>query len=132
MKTRRDLLPDSCSKCRFVEWKLDEKQYVCYCILLDEIINSVKYQNSRQLNCPLEMNNMKLYSVYRNDNVALYAYESAIVYAESPEAAVELLKDYVDKNVLAHNDEVWGNFDVTVEEIPLDRPKIIVQAYRVS
>ena len=61
MKTRRDLLPDSCSKCRFVEWKLDEKQYVCYCILLDEIINSVKYQNSRQLNCPLEMNNMKLY-----------------------------------------------------------------------
>jgi len=23
MKTRRDLLPDSCSKCRFVEWKLD-------------------------------------------------------------------------------------------------------------
>ena len=75
---------------------------------------------------------MKLYSVYRNDNVALYAYESAIVYAESPEAAVELLKDYVDKNVLAHNDEVWGNFEVTVEEIPLDRPKIIVQAYRVS
>ena len=75
---------------------------------------------------------MKLYSVYRNDNVALYAYEAAIVYAESPEAAVELLKDYVDKNVLAHNDEVWGNFDVTVEEIPLDRPKIIVQAYRVS
>lgn len=75
---------------------------------------------------------MKLYSVYRNDNVALYAYESAIVYAESPEAAVELLKDYVDKNVLAHNDEVWGNFDVTVEEIPLDRPKIIVQDYRVS
>ena len=75
---------------------------------------------------------MKLYSVYRNDNVALYAYESAIVYAESPEAAVELLKDYVDKNVLAHNDEVWGNFDVTVEEIPLDRPNIIVQAYRVS
>ena len=54
------------------------------------------------------------------------------MYAESPEAAVELLKDYVDKNVLAHNDEVWGNFDVTVEEIPLDRPKIIVQAYRVS
>ena len=132
MKTRRDLLPDSCSKCRFVEWKLDEKQYVCYCILLDEIINSVKYQNSRQLNCPLEMNNMKLYSVYRNDNVALYAYESAIVYAESREAAAELLKDYVDKNVLVHNDEVWGNFDVTVEEIPLDRPKIIVQAYRVS
>ena len=54
------------------------------------------------------------------------------MYAESPEAAVELLKDYVDKNVLAHNDEVWGNFDVTVEEIPLDRPKIFVQAYRVS
>ena len=127
MKTRRDLLPDSCSKCRFVEWKLDEKQYVCYCILLDEIINSVKYQNSRQLNCPLEMNNMKLYSVYRNDNVALYAYESAIVYAESPEAAVELIKAKHGK-VWSH----WGNFDVTVEEIPLDRPKIIVQAYRVS
>jgi len=67
-----------------------------------------------------------------NDNVALYESEPSIVYAESPEAAVELLKDYVDKNVLAHNDEVWGNFDVTVEEIPLDRPKIIVQAYRVS
>jgi len=62
MKTRSmsvDLLPDSCSKCRFLKWKLDEKQYSCYCILLDEKINLMKFSNSRPLNCPLERKRKK-------------------------------------------------------------------------
>ena len=129
MKTRRDLLPDSCSKCRFVEWKLDEKQYVCYCILLDEIINSVKYQNSRQLNCPLEMNNMKLYLVYRNGNVDLDEYESAIVVAESPEAVIEMLKTSLEEMHGEHQEELWGNFDVAIKEVSLEEPKIILKMF---
>jgi len=56
---------------------------------------------------------MKLFLVYRNDSVDYDEYESAIVVAESPEEAVDLLKE-------AHgvfNDNLWGNYDVTVEEI---------------
>ncbi len=72
---------------------------------------------------------MKLYLVHRNDSVDYDEYESAIVIAESPEAVIDLLKDSVIENFGAPKEEVWGNYDVTVKEINLDKPKIIMQLY---
>ncbi len=70
---------------------------------------------------------MKLYLVYRNGNVDLDEYESAIVIADSREAVIELLKANLEKRHGAGNEEMWGNFDVTITEILLDEPKIILQ-----
>lgn len=70
---------------------------------------------------------MKLYLVYRNGNVDLDEYESAIVIAESQEAVIELLKANLEKRHGAGNEEMWGNFDVTVKEVSLNERKIILQ-----
>jgi len=70
---------------------------------------------------------MKLYLVYRNDSVDYDEYGSAIVAAESPEEVIEILKDSVAENFGAPKEEVWGNYDVTVKEIVLDKPRIILQ-----
>jgi hypothetical protein len=70
---------------------------------------------------------MKLFLVYRNDNIGHDEYGSAIVAAESPEEVIEILKDSVAENFGAPKEEVWGNYDVTVKEIVLDKPRIILQ-----
>ena len=40
---------------------------------------------------------------------------------------IEILKDSVAENFGAPKEEVWGNYDVTVKEIVLDKPRIILQ-----
>jgi len=49
-----DNLPDSCSDCRLTQWSTDGKRTYCFCVVRDEMVNLIKYPNSRPLNCPLE------------------------------------------------------------------------------
>lgn len=70
------------------------------------------------------MKKMKTYFVTRNDEADLDEYDSAVVVAESPKAAVELIKAKHGK-VWSH----WGNFDVSVTEIVPDKPKIILESF---
>ena len=70
---------------------------------------------------------MKLYLVYRNDNVDLDEYESAIVVAESQEDAINMLKKSLEETHGEGKEEMWGNFDVTVKEVDLNEQKIILQ-----
>ncbi|MCE5305767.1 MAG: hypothetical protein ABFD00_01615 [Chloroherpetonaceae bacterium] len=70
---------------------------------------------------------MNLYLVYRNDNVDYDEYESAIVVAESPEAVIEMLKESLEEKFGEHQEELWGNFDVTIKEVDLNKPKILLQ-----
>jgi len=68
---------------------------------------------------------MKLFLVYRNGNVDLDEYESAIVVAESQEDAIKLLKETYAKY------PQWkylGNYDVTITEITLDEPQIVLES----
>ena len=70
---------------------------------------------------------MKLYLVYRNDSVDYDEYGSAIVAAESPEEAIELLKTSLEEKYGEGKEAMWGNFDVTVKEVDLNEQKIILQ-----
>jgi hypothetical protein len=60
---------------------------------------------------------MKLFLVYRNGIVDLDEYESAIVVAESPEDAIQMLKTSLEEKYGEGEEEMWGNFDVTVKEV---------------
>ena len=70
---------------------------------------------------------MKLYLVYRNGNVDLDEYESAITIAESPEDAIQLLKTSLEEKYGEGQEAMWGNFNVTVKEVDLNEQKIILQ-----
>lgn len=70
---------------------------------------------------------MNLYLVYRNGSVDLDEYESAIVVAESPEAVIEMLKTSLEEKYGAGQEAMWGNFDVTIKEVSLEEPKIILK-----
>jgi len=70
---------------------------------------------------------MKLFLVYRNGIVDLDEYESAIVVAESPEDAIQMLKTSLEEKYGEGEEEMWGNFDVTVKEVDLNEQKIILQ-----
>ena len=70
---------------------------------------------------------MKLFLVYRNGNVDLDEYESAIVVAESQEDAIQMLKASLEEMHGEHQEELWGNFNVTVKEVDLNEHKIILQ-----
>jgi len=70
---------------------------------------------------------MKLFLVYRNGIVDLDEYESAIVVAESPEDAIQMLKTSLEETYGEGQEEMWGNFDVTVKEVDLNEQKIILQ-----
>ena len=72
---------------------------------------------------------MNLYLVYRNGNVDLDEYESAIVVAESPEAVIEMLKASLEEMHGEGQEAMWGNFDVSVTEIVPDKPKIILESF---
>ena len=50
-----DNLPDSCSDCRLTQWSTDGKRTYCFCVVRDEMVNLIKYPNSRPLNCPLKL-----------------------------------------------------------------------------
>ena len=69
---------------------------------------------------------MNLYLVKRNDYVDYDEYNSAVVAAESPEEAVQILKDkYSSKYLLG-----WGKWDVTVTLIAPTEPGIIHESFR--
>ena len=70
---------------------------------------------------------MKLFLVHRNDSVDYDEYESAIVIAESQEDAIQMLKTSLEDKYGEGQEAMWGNFDVTITEILLDEPKIILQ-----
>jgi len=70
---------------------------------------------------------MNLYLVYRNGSVDLDEYESAIVVAESQEAVIEMLKASLEETHGEGQEEMWGNFDVTIKEVSLEEPKIILK-----
>ena len=70
---------------------------------------------------------MKLFLVYRNDSVDFDEYESAIVVAESPEDAIQMLKTSLQEKYGEGQEAMWGNFDVTVKEVSLEEPKIILK-----
>ena len=50
-----DKLPDSCTDCRLTQWSTDVNRMFCFCVVLDEMINLIKYPNSRPINCPLKL-----------------------------------------------------------------------------
>jgi len=50
-----DELPKSCYECRLTQWSTDGKRMYCFCVVLDEMINLIKYPNSRPINCPLKL-----------------------------------------------------------------------------
>ena len=52
-------------------------------------------------------------------------YNAAVVAAGSPEEAVELLKEVHG----VFNDNLWGNYDVTVDEIIPIEPEIILESW---
>jgi len=74
-----------------------------------------------------KVNEMKLYLVYRNDNIDYDEYESAIVVAESQEDAIQMLKASLEEKYGEGQEGMWGNFDVTVKEVSLEEPKIILK-----
>ena len=70
---------------------------------------------------------MKLYLVHRNDSVDYDEYESAIVIAESQEDAIQMLKTSLEETHGEGKEELWGNFNVTIKEVSLEEPKIILK-----
>ena len=67
----------------------------------------------------------RFYFVSRNDGCDIDQYNAAVVAAGSPEEAVDLLKE-------AHgvfNDNLWGNYDVSVDEIIPIEPEIILESW---
>jgi uncharacterized protein (UPF0128 family) len=71
---------------------------------------------------------MKFYLITRNDDVDYEQYDAAVVMAETPEAAIELIKN-------AHKDDspylkFWGDYDVSATEIIQTEPKIILESFR--
>ena len=54
-----DNLPDSCSDCRMTQWSTEGKRMYCFCVVRDEMVNLIKYPNSRPLNCPLKLKSDK-------------------------------------------------------------------------
>ena len=74
-----------------------------------------------------KVNEMKLYLVHRNDSVEYDEYESAIVVAESQEAVIEMLKASLEETHGEGQEAMWGNFDVTIKEVSLEEPKIILK-----
>ena len=72
---------------------------------------------------------MKLFLVYRNDNIGYDEYGSAIVAAESPEEVIEMLKTSLEEMHGEGQEAMWGNFDVTIKEVSLEEPKIILKMF---
>jgi len=70
---------------------------------------------------------MNLFVVYRNGSADLDEYESAIVVAESQEAVIEMLKASLEETHGEGQEAMWGNFDVTIKEVSLEEPKIILK-----
>jgi len=71
---------------------------------------------------------LKIFYVTRNDRYDYDEFDSAVVVAESPEKAIELLKlenKYDPKELW----QTWGHYNVTVEEVLPTEPKIVIQSF---
>jgi hypothetical protein len=68
---------------------------------------------------------MNIYLVSRNDSVRYDEYDAAVVAAESPEEAVQLLKNKHGINPTG----TWRNWDVTVTLIDNTNPRIILESF---
>jgi hypothetical protein len=69
---------------------------------------------------------MNIYLVERNDGVGYDQYDSAVVVAESPERAVELLKERHQSMAPWYP---WGRWDVTVTEIDSSNEHIVLESF---
>jgi hypothetical protein len=71
---------------------------------------------------------MNIYLVSRNDSVDYDQYDSAVVVAESPERAIEILKEAYQEyeRMLWH---AWGNWDVSVQSVSLDMEHIVIESF---
>ena len=72
--------------------------------------------------CPLEA----LYCGYPANK---YDIDQAIVVAESPETVIEMLKTSLEEMHGEGQEAMWGNFDVTIKEVSLEEPKIILKMF---
>jgi len=63
-----DNLPDSCSDCRMTQWSTEGKRMYCFCVVRDEMVNLIKYPNSRPLNCPLKRILLSVFILHLQNN----------------------------------------------------------------
>ena len=68
---------------------------------------------------------MKIYLVSRNDDVGYDEYDSAVVVAETPEAAINMLKE--KHGISSHY--LWKGFDVSVTEIIPSNEGVILESF---
>jgi hypothetical protein len=70
---------------------------------------------------------MKIYLVQRPDEkIDWDEYKGAVVIAESPDEALKML--HKEHDSLSWN-ESWGDWDVTITEINLATPAIVLESY---
>ena len=70
---------------------------------------------------------MKLFLVSRYDELYPDRNDLSVVVAETPESAVEMIKEKYDRFPYW---SYWGDYEVTVTEITFDEPKIILGSFR--
>ena len=71
---------------------------------------------------------MNIYLISRNDSVDYDQYDSAVVVAESPERAIEILKEAHQKHKYMFS-VPWGNWDVSVQSVPLNFEHIVIESF---
>ena len=70
---------------------------------------------------------MKLFLLSRYDELYPDRNDLSVVVAETPEAAVEMVKEEYDKKPYW---SYYGNYEVAVAEIILDDPKIVLKSFQ--
>ena len=65
------------------------------------------------------------YRIRRNDKWGYDEYDAAVVIAESPEQALAILI----KGYGTGEWDGWGNYDVSIEKLSLDEPRIVLASY---
>ena len=72
---------------------------------------------------------MKLFLVSRYDELYPDRNDLSVVVAETPEAVIEMLKTSLEEMHGEGQEAMWGNFDVTIKEVSLEEPKIILKMF---
>ena len=68
---------------------------------------------------------MNIYLIDRNDKTDYDQYDSAVVIADSPERAIEIIKETYQNNKWA-----WGtHFDLSATEIKLNEELIVLESF---
>ena len=72
---------------------------------------------------------MKLFLIVRNDEVDYDEYDSAVVIAETPERALEMLKrEHGTSSYYCP----WGKYNVTITEVIPEAEKILIESFYVG